>query len=108
MTDMQKASAYHREAMEAIDQALESKRRGDLDAEKRFKAHALEKEILAAFLCDQEPSRSILIRSAASIAFILGSRDQAAELAKQGITNFTPLEIKKELEEIIEKCSVVS
>lgn len=46
-----------------------------------------------------EPSRSILYRSAATIAIRCRKYKEAIRLANEGLSGFPPVEIKKELEE---------
>lgn len=52
---------------------------------------------------ENEPSRSVLYRSAAAIAVQCGQLERARDLAREGLTRATPPEIAQELREIIER-----
>ena len=60
---------WHKTAMELADEAFEMARQGYNDGAKKQFWQALEREERAAAQADSEPTRSILYRSAASLAF---------------------------------------
>ncbi len=68
---------------------------------------AFEKEKEAAFLyiekLGEEPSRSILLRSAANLAFLSNQYEGAEELANKGLEGEPPLQIVDELKDVLEQ-----
>lgn len=97
----------HREAMVLVDDALSARQHGQ---EKRYLAlmkRALEQETAAA---DQlansqevEPTRSVLHRSAASIAVDCGELPLAEKLICRGLLGNPPGEIAEELRDLLEQ-----
>jgi hypothetical protein len=92
-------AAAHRKAMDLVEQADRRKRLGQFgngDAERR---EALQLEMQAAYGCpaDLEPTRSVLFRSAASIAKELGETDLVRQLVLRGLAGDPPPEIRTEL-----------
>ncbi len=103
---MQGVTALHREAMEHADLAAEAKRRGDASAFAGHTRAALEKEAeacrLVAGLHDLEPTRSVLHRSAASLALDCGEIRQAEQLIGTALAGEPPEEIAEELRDLLE------
>ena len=90
--------APHRAAMSAMDSAESARRRKDRGAEKVALREALALETGAAELApDHEPTRSVLYRSAACIAVELGDTAEAHRLARAGLRDSTPAEIRAEI-----------
>jgi hypothetical protein len=86
MTDV---TTMHNEAMKLYDSALAARRSGDEQAFNRDVLAALEAESGAArIFADElglEPTRSVLFRSAATIAMTAGVYDKALELSAAGL-----------------------
>ncbi len=57
---------------------------------------------------DFEPTRSVLFRSAASLALESGNTGEAIRLAKSGLAGNPPDIVKEELKEILEKTKKVA
>ena len=95
----------HRQAMEKADQAVAAQKAGDQEeATARFReACRLESEAAHA-LVDEfniEPTRSVLFRSAASLAVETGQSGYAAYLVARGLEGSPPEEIREELRELL-------
>jgi len=100
-------SDLHERAMALAESAFEARRLGQLAAasEAFHKALDLEKqaaELLPANL-ENEPSRSILFRSAATLALHAALPDEAVKLAAAGLLGSPPLGLKMELGEVLER-----
>jgi hypothetical protein len=100
-------SKLHEEAMDLADQAWVKRREG---SEKEFVSLsrlALEKEQEAALALSEEyqkePTRSVLFRSAATLALDCGLVDEAERLVARGLSGFPPQEIREELKDIFEQ-----
>lgn len=96
--------ADHYAAMEALDEAAAAMRRGD-DARAKVatrRAFVLEARAAAGAPNDLEPTRSVLYRSAASIAVELGETIEAQRLAHEGLRGKPPAEIKAELFHVLD------
>ena len=95
----------HRQAMEKADQAVAAQKAGDLEeARARFlEACTLESEAAHALLDrpDVEPSRSVLFRSAASLAIEAQEFAHAAYLIACGLEGSPPQEIREELRALL-------
>ncbi len=104
---MSKINDLHEKAMEFCDEAFFAKRNGDSDAFAKFSRQALEPETEAANLLkdnfEAEPSRSILYRSAASIAIDCKEYRQAEKLISMALVGNPPNEIAEELRDLLEK-----
>ncbi len=104
---MSKINDLHEKAMEFCDEAFFAKRNGDSDAFTEFSRQALEIETEAANLLkdnfEAEPSRSILYRSAASIAVDCKQYRQAEKLISMALVGNPPSEIAEELRDLLEK-----
>jgi hypothetical protein len=95
-------NTLHRESMDLTENAFLLKRRAT-----SLLKEALEKESEAARLIPKdaknEPSRSIIYKSAASLALDCKQPKEAVLLATEGLKGTPPLEIKKELQEILDE-----
>lgn len=92
----------HQEAMRLADLALECKQKGDSEAAHINLVAALDREKRAAASAAQhpncEPTRSILFRSAASLAIQANLPEEARALIKEGLNGHPPKEIATELQ----------
>jgi tetratricopeptide (TPR) repeat protein len=99
---MSRIEQLHNQAMDWAEEAFAAKRKGrQEDATGLFKqALALETAAAATFLPEQasEPTRSILYRSAASLAYHAQEYTQAQQLIMQALQGYPPPEIAAELE----------
>lgn len=95
----------HIRAMEYADSAHEARRRGDTASASRNIADAflLEKRAAEAMVpyVDVEPTRSILLRSAASLALECKQNDEAERLACLGLSGKPPAEIRTDLRDVL-------
>jgi hypothetical protein len=102
---MQAIAVDYIRAMEYVDRAHEARQRGDIDAATQDFAEAfrLEKQAAEAMIpyLDVEPTRSILLRSAASLALECKRNEEAERLACLGLSGKPPVEIKAELREVL-------
>lgn len=91
--------------MELADQAYVANRKGDAVLSLKLTREALEIESKAADLLrdrlDVEPTRSVLYRSAASLALDCGRNRVAADLVKRALNGQPPREIEEELKDIL-------
>lgn len=104
---MSDVRGQHRDAMRFAERAKVA-RIGGHDEEAvglTRRAFELEREaaqsLLASF--DVEPTRSVLFRSAATLALECGELEEARRLAFQGLAGFPPTEIADEIHEIVEE-----
>ena len=97
----------HQSAMENADLALAAQRTGnDEGARSLFRAaFDLERQAAAMLspLPDAEPSRSVLHRSAASLALDCGEYRQAEILICEALRGYPPDEIAEELRDLLEQ-----
>jgi hypothetical protein len=97
----------HREAMSDRDNAISAKLEGnDQDALRHFQAAYRLEASAANELMDRhaaEPSRSILFRSAATIAKECGLLEEAQKLIYQALSGDPPADIKVELQDLLEE-----
>lgn len=97
---------FHPKAMDLAETAFRLKRRGEYDRAKQMFGEALLLERQAAALLplaiESEPSRSILYRSAASLAYNAEDYEVADWLVANGLAGFPPPEIKDELKNLYE------
>lgn len=91
----------HREAMERVDEALEHERAGSAEEAARAWRGALGLESRAARETEVEPSRSVLYRSAASLALKCDEWREAERLACAGLAGTPPQEIADELRDVL-------
>ncbi|MDM8521222.1 hypothetical protein QUF64_14345 [Anaerolineales bacterium HSG6] len=98
---MSNVEQLHNDAMDLAEEAFRSQRKGDTERTTKLFRQALEfeKQAFANFPATKssEPTRSILVRSAASIALHAKDYEQAERLVSIGLTGFPPAEIKAEL-----------
>jgi putative colanic acid biosynthesis UDP-glucose lipid carrier transferase len=101
---MSNAKQLHRAAMSSLQQADEAVIQRDISLYKQKLSQALALETDAAMLLKDkitsEPTRSILFRSAASIAISCGEYKQAEKLVVEALRGEPPREIKYELLEL--------
>ena len=101
------ATEIHRQAMELADQAFLAKRNGDGDKFQEFTQQAFALERQAALLLENdfslEPSRSVLFRSAASLALECGELREAERLVALALAGNPPAEIAEELRDLFEQ-----
>jgi Zn-dependent peptidase ImmA (M78 family) len=95
---------FHSRAMELFDSALLARQRGDEARSKELLAEALKMETAAADSVageyTLEPTRSVLHRSAASLAFQIGDAKTARRYLEAALGGNPPLEILRELREL--------
>lgn len=103
---MSTAEDNHDKAMNAFDKATLAKLRGDMDVASAALKEALRHETVAAELLfddlQNEPSRSVLFRSAASIALQCGEKREAERLIARGLGGDPPAEIAAEMRDLLE------
>jgi hypothetical protein len=91
--------------MQAADQALEARRAQQADASLELFRQALDSESKAAALTRQQPSRSILFRSAANLAIEAGDYGRAEQLACLGLIGNPPEDIADELRHALDRAT---
>ena len=103
---MQEAAQFHHEAMNFADQAALARLRGDAEQALAFSRQALRLEKTAAERLrdrwDVEPSRSVLYRSAASLALTCGEIREAERLVAMALAGDPPDEIADELRDLLD------
>ncbi len=94
----------HRKAMEYNDEAIIAYNKGDNPNSFYLKAFEFEKQayILFASKSDEEPTRSVLLRSAASLAMMAGLNEEAENLIGLAISGNPPEEILEELRDLFQ------
>lgn len=92
----------HRKAMEYNDEAIIAKSKGDDPKSLYLKAFEFEKQayLLFSSKSDEEPTRSVLLRSTASLAMMAGLNAEAEKLISLAISGNPPEEILEELNEL--------
>ena len=104
--DFEKLNQKHDKAMELAALALLARQRGD---EKKAKplfreAYDLEREVANELVpTDLEPSRSVIHRSAATLAIDCGEYREAEKLAMIGLLGNAPASIAAELRELLKQ-----
>jgi hypothetical protein len=97
----------HREAMEQTDLALAARQQGDEMMALRYfrKAYELEAQAAAAFASrvDAEPTRSVLFRSAATLALDCKLLPEAEKLVCTALAGNPPDDIAEELRDLLEQ-----
>lgn len=100
-------SVLHNEAMTLADDAWLKRQEGDFVAYKEFIRAAFEKERAAVDALtgnlNKEPTRSVLLRSAASLALECGKTREAERLVSIALAGDPPPEIAEELRDITEQ-----
>jgi len=105
MNDAQEIKAIHREAMEKTDRALEARQRGELSVKAQLLREAFDLESRAAKLASgsAEPNRSVLLRSAASLALDCNLLVEAEKSICTALAGDPPDEIAEELRDLLEQ-----
>ena len=101
---VRKVNSLHREAMELSDRSFVARRYGDRDDYLRYTRMALEKEAAAADLMvddDIEPTRSVLHRSAATLAWRCEEFQRAKRLIYRALAGNPPADIEFELNDLL-------
>ena len=102
MSDIQN---LHHQAMNLAESAFLQEKKGNADAANRLCQLAFEAELKAANLAAQkdvaEPTRSVLHRSAATLAIRCGKPEEAKRLIEVGLKGNVPTEIAYELRELL-------
>ena len=101
---MSKVQELHQQAMDLAEQADLKKLRGDTTQAKEILRQALALEAEAAQLIAEdmtaEPTRSVLHRSAATLAINCGELQMAEKLIAVAIAGTPPLDIAEELKDL--------
>lgn len=104
---LEKIRGLHKEAMDTMNIAfVERHQKKNKEEAKKMFFKSFEFEKKAANLLkgdtDFEPTRSILYRSAATLAVHCGNLKEAKELINAGLTKNTPVEIVNELKDLLD------
>lgn len=106
---MRDAAAMHAKAMELYDAALIARRSGNEEEFRLQLNAALQEETAAATQfaaeTDLEPTRSILFRSAATLALTAYAFDKALELSAAGLAGTAPATIRAELVGLVKEAN---
>ena len=98
---MSEIEALHEQAVDLAEETFAAQRKGESDKATELFLKALELEDRAAATSpttpESEPTRSILYRSAASLAYHAKDYDRAEQLIARGLSGYPPVEIKEEL-----------
>lgn len=104
---MTTVNELHTQAMDLAEEAFDYQSRGDNESAHNLFVQALRLEQEAAFMLDasssNEPSRSILFRSAASLAYNTREYEIAEKLIAQGLIGSPPPEIADELRDLFDE-----
>ncbi len=104
---MKEIKALHRQAMEQTDLALVARQKGEEDqALLHFRqAYDLEAQAATCLVTDvkEEPTRSVLLRSAASLALDCNLIPEAEKLICTALSGDPPAEIAEELRDMLEQ-----
>lgn len=95
-----RAQRLHHDAMSLADMADAERRRGDTSQSRLLLLGASALEARAAEISTLEPTRSVLFRSAASLAYSAGDYHEALDLADEGLAGSPPSEIADELHDV--------
>ena len=102
---VQQVSRLHKEAMRFADESTVARLLGDREEHLRFTRLAFEKEAAAAQLMvneeDVEPTRSVLHRSAATLAFRCELYEKAKKLIHRALGGNPPGDIEIELNDLL-------
>lgn len=103
---MSQASDLHKAAMERASMAVVASNTGDLSRGQALsrEAYQLERQAALLFVSDlaAEPTRSVLLRSAASLAIDCGEVREAERLVAIALSGEPPAEIAEELRDLYE------
>jgi hypothetical protein len=101
---MSQIQVLHQQAMDLAEAAAVARLRGAAEQAAQFTRQAFEQETQAAALIasvlDAEPTRSVLHRSAASLAIECGELQVAERLIATALSGNPPLEIAEELKDL--------
>jgi hypothetical protein len=104
---MKQVQELHREAMRLADEADAARRNGDVQGARESLRQAFDHERRAADLVagdvHQEPTRSVLHWSAASLALDCGALREAERLIAGALSGEPPDEIAEELRDLLEQ-----
>jgi hypothetical protein len=98
---MNSLNEIHQQAMELAEQAFAARRRNDEDEARSLARRAYKLEKQAAELSRTEPTRSVLHRSAATLALDCGEYREAERLAVTALASTPPEPIANELREVL-------
>jgi hypothetical protein len=102
MENIQRVNDLHHQAMASAEQAFIAKWRGELEIALVHFRRAYELEAEAARLVVYtEPTRSILLRSAASLAYHCGEMRESEKLIGLALAGDPPSEIAEELRDLM-------
>lgn len=101
---MKQINELHKRAMDAADRADAARRAGsDAEAMLFFReAFSAEREAALLVPTDLEPTRSVLLRSAASLAIECGDLREAERLVGMALSSDGPEEIREEIRDLYE------
>ncbi|MBY0523706.1 MAG: hypothetical protein K2R98_09910 [Gemmataceae bacterium] len=104
---MNSVKDLHREAMRFVDEAESARHNGNTTVARERLRQAFDHErqaadLVAGDLC-QEPTRSVLHRSAASLALECGALREAERLIATALSGEPPDEIAEELRDLLEQ-----
>lgn len=103
---MQTIAKFHHEAMEYADQAEIARMQGNTSLALGLSRQAFEREKAAAQLLKDhleiEPTRSVLYRSAATLALECGEIRESERLISFALAGNPPFEIAEELRDLLE------
>jgi hypothetical protein len=101
---MSQIQTLHQQAMDLAEAAAVARLRGESEQAEQFTRQAFEQEAQAANLTasvlDAEPTRSVLHRSAASLAIECGELRAAERLIATALSGSPPPEIAEELKDL--------
>jgi hypothetical protein len=104
---MIKIQELHQEAMALAEMGLMAKHKGELENANVLFRQAFDKEKKSAEhfknLLNEEPTRSVFYRSAASLALLCQEFREAERLIAFALSGNPPFEIAEELRELLEK-----
>lgn len=103
---LKEVEKIHDEAMDLLGESFIALMKKDVDLSRKLKLQAYHKEKDAAYRLineDIEPSRSILFRSAASLAYELGLHEESKNLVCIGLNGNPPDRVVGELDDLYHK-----
>jgi len=105
MTTIERVDQLHKEAMELAGAAMILHLQGKFEEASYANKQAFLKEREAAELYDSsiEPTRSVLYRSAATLAFKFGAFQESQRLITVALSGNVPEEIAEELRDLLEQ-----
>ena len=101
---------YHNRAMELTELAFIHKIKGEIDSSEKHFIDALRNELHAIEIMESsgviEPTYSVLLRSAATLALDCGDHRHSEKLIAKALSNEPPLEIAEELRDLLEQVNL--